>query len=163
MERLFAELLNILTQQQQLVQQMNSAAQQQSEALRQNDTTALNNAVNQLQKLTMQMAQLDPKREQVQKKLAAELGLAADSTLTAMLPQAPARVKADLTTLQGELQQQLNKLQQTNEVNKVLTQRAMQVTAGVLKIFQGTGNQTYQPGGKTKSTDPVVQVLNKTV
>lgn len=163
MEPLFFELLEVLKQQQQVVQQMNSAAQQQSEALRQNDTAALNNAVNQLQKLTMHMAQLDPQREELQRKLAEQLGLTADSTLTAMLPHAPAAVKEQLTTLQGQLQQDFEKLQQHNELNKVLTQRAMQVTAGVLKIFQGNSSQIYQPGGKTKTSDPALQVLNKTV
>lgn len=163
MEPIFSELIAILTQQHQVVQKMNSAAQQQSEALRQNDTTTLNNAVNQLQKLAMQMAQLDPQREELQRKLADGLALAPDSTLTTMLPHAPTAVKGKLTALQGQLQQQFGELQQHNELNKILTQRAMQITSGVLKIFQGHSSQTYQSGGKTKTNDPTLQVINKTV
>lgn len=162
MESLFTQLIEVLSQQHQLVQQMNRAAQQQGLALGENDTTALNKALKELEKLTLTMAQLDPQREALQAKLAQQLGLAADSTLTALLPYAPKAAKPQLTDLQGQLQDQFRQLQNHNETNKILTHRSMQITSAVLKIFKGS-NQTYQPGGQRQTKDPAAQLLNKQV
>ncbi|MEG6616521.1 flagellar protein FlgN [Peptococcaceae bacterium 1198_IL3148] len=165
MEPLFFELIEVLKQQQQVVTNMVTAAQAQNQALRQVDAQALSSAVNQLQKLTLQMAKLDPQREQLQVKLEQNLGLKPGATVSDMLAQAPVEIQIPLKQLQTELKQQFDKLQQLNQVNRVLTQRVQQVNAALVNIMHPSNNsQTYQPGGKVnKETTSNLQMLNKTV
>lgn len=165
MEPLFFELTEVLKQQQQVVTNMVTAAEAQNQALRQVDAEALNTAVNQLHKLTLQMAKLDPQREELQVKLEQTLGLKPGATVSDMLAKAPVEIQIQLKQTQAELIQQFQNLKEINKINKVLTQKTQQVNAALLKIMHpNTNNQTYQPGGKiNKETSNALPMLNKTI
>lgn len=163
MEPLFFELTGILQQQRDLVAKMLTTAEQKNIALRDNNLDELNNTVQQLTKLTLDMAKLDPKREEIQVRLEQVLGLERGATLTQMLPQAPLELQTHLKELQSEIKEDFNKLREINEINGVLTNRALQVNSALLKIFNPGNSQTYQPTGSVKQTAKGIEMLNKTV
>ncbi|WP_031518043.1 flagellar protein FlgN [Desulfofalx alkaliphila] len=163
MEPLFFELTKILKQQRDVAKEILASTQEQNTALRQNDLPGLNEAIKQLTKHTMQMAQLDPKREEVQVKLEKTLGLKPGATISQMLPHAPAAVQKELKELQQEIKEHFDQLQELNQFNKVLTNRALQVNTALLKILNPGSGPTYHSGGKVTKEENKLEMLNKTV
>ncbi|MCL0080987.1 flagellar protein FlgN [Peptococcaceae bacterium] len=164
MEELFSELTEILKQQQTIVKKMLEITETQNLALQQNDLKLLNEAVQQLNKVAVQMAGLDTQREKIQEKLTIKLSLKADVTARALIDQAPASLVVKLKTILPELNGDFGKLRAVNQLNEILTKRAMQVNTALLNIFNPDNKAvTYQAGGGKKEGISQLKVLNKTV
>ncbi|MBO8138208.1 MAG: flagellar protein FlgN [Desulfotomaculum sp.] len=163
MEPLFFELIKILKQQRDVVKEMIKASGAQNQALRNADTQSLNGAVKQLTLLTQQMAKLDPQREEIQRLLEKQLELKPGAAVSDMLAKAPVNIQLELKELQMELKKDFEKLREINELNKVLTKRALEVNTAVMKIFTPGTGQTYQQSGKIESKEGPAGVVNKTV
>jgi flagellar biosynthesis/type III secretory pathway chaperone len=162
-EPLFFELAEILAAQGKLVKEQIKASGAQNRALRQVDIQSLQAAVQKLTGLAGQMAVLDKQRVQVQSKLEQALGLEPGATLSDILPGAPAALRDKLKELQLELKQDFEQLKSLNEINGLLTRRAMQVNETLLQIIASGGGETYQHSGALKRSDRPAGVLDKTV
>lgn len=162
-EPLFFELAEILAAQGALVQEQIKAAEDQNLALRRVDIPSLQAAVRQLDELNGQMATLDKRREQVQQSLEQALGLEPGAALAGMLFAAPVALRDRLAELRRELKQDLDQLRRLNEINGLLTRRAMQVNETLLQIIASGGGETYQHSGALKRNDRLPGVLDKTV
>lgn len=163
MEPLFFELIAVLKQQNEIVQKMIAASKEHNSALRQADTEKINNAVQQLNKLALLMAKYDPQREELQVKLEKQLGLEKGATLSSLIKAAPADIKEQLKALQSKLQENFEQLKEINELNNLLTKRALQVNTALLKILNPTTAATYHGDGKVAGENRPASVLNKTV
>ncbi|MTI80219.1 MAG: flagellar protein FlgN [Firmicutes bacterium] len=163
MEPLFFELTEVLKQQKEVVKEMLTTAETQNEALRNVDVEALNDALKQLTIQTQQMAKLDPEREELQRKLENELGLNPGASVKEMLEKAPVDIKIELKQVQMELRKDFNKLQELNQLNKLLTKKAIQINSSIMKMYNPNDSQTYQGSGEVKSKDQSTKMLNKTV
>ncbi len=163
MEPLFFELTEVLKKQKEIVANMVDAAEAQNTALRELNAEKINAAVQELNKLTLKMAKYDPQREELQVKLENQLGLKKGAVLSDLINAAPLEIKRQLTELQGELKAHFDKLQQLNQLNSVLTKRALQTSTAVLKILNPTAGGTYHGDGRVTAADRPQSVLNKTV
>ncbi len=155
MEPLFFELAQILKQQRETVKQLLIQSEAQNQALRKNDVELLNNAVQQLNKLSGLMAEQDNRRQEIVDKLAY-------NSIKDLLPVAPVSLKTELQKVHIEIKNDLQQLQELTTLNSLLTRRALMVNQSLLNIFRG-GGQTYQPGAKLKQDKQPLGVLNKIV
>jgi len=161
-EPLFFELDQILKQQRETVRQLLGQSEAQNQALRKNNVELLNNAVQQLTKLSGLMAEQDNKRQEILDKLAHILNLKQGFSISDLLPEAPASLKTELQKVHTEIKNDLQQLKELTTLNSLLTRRALMVNQSLLNIFRG-GGQTYQPGAKLKQDKQSLGVLNKIV
>lgn len=163
MEPLFLELTEILTEQSQIIKKQIKASETQNLALRRVDTESLEAAVKGLEELTVQMTELDRRREAVQQELENALNLPPGTTVTQLLPRAPLEQIFKLKELTRELRKDLRRLDELNGLNNLLTRRALQVNETFLEILKSGDKQTYQNSGTMKKGNRPTAVLDKTV
>ncbi|GAB6158054.1 hypothetical protein JCM39194_12540 [Desulfotomaculum varum] len=162
MESLFFNLGQLLTALQEKLADMLQATQKHNQALRQNDMAAIRQAVQELHAIAAQTRHLDRQREAVQAALEAQLNLPPGATLSETLRHAPAGLARELQKTAGSLRQLTEAINSLAELNKILTQNAMQFNQILLAGCQ-PAQTTYKPGGQAAVAAEPLSLLNKTV
>lgn len=162
MESLFFSLTEILQALNDNMTAVRKATENHNQALRNNDMEGIKGALKELDVLAVQTKYLDSKREDIQGQLEAKLGLAKGASLSDTLTQAPAQyaeaLKSAATTLRGTTAA----IQEIVQLNKILTQQAMQFNDVLLKVIR-PAKATYNPNGQADTTSKATSLLNRTV
>ncbi|MEW5762755.1 MAG: flagellar export chaperone FlgN [Bacillota bacterium] len=135
MRDLCARLGELLSRQEEIVQELCTGVERQIAALQDNDLEALTAAVQGQSHLAAELAALEGARRDVQEALAAALGLRPDASLWTILAWAPAEARAELAPLGERLRAALAALRDTNNICRVMTRRALECNTRVLEAL----------------------------
>lgn len=157
-EQLFSKLHRLMKEQEEIIDRLISAGEEQAECLRKNDIKKLQQIVQRQNILSAGLKALEKKRVQVQGALEKELDLPAGSALRELAARAGDPKRGQLEKLGLSLKEKINNLQQINELNRILTSRALQFTNFMLNIICAqapnagyTRNGSIKPGRENKS------------
>lgn len=163
MESSFAELVDILSNQKNIIMKLTDTAREHSRALRQLDTENLLSIVGREEGQTATLRRHDAKREEVSRTLAGMLGLRADASLSEFAEKAPPRYKEGLGSLLDDMTGLAGELAEINHINGILTRQALQVNQIVMKAMGTANAQVYTPYGRTRQEQQSVSLVNKKI
>ncbi|MEW6698043.1 MAG: flagellar protein FlgN [Bacillota bacterium] len=162
MESLFFNLLQILTALKEKLTEMLQATERHNAALRNNDMQAIQEAVKELDTISAEAKFLDKKREEIQSALAMKLNLSKGAALSETLTHAPEKAAQDLNKIAQSLRDTTEAINNTVQLNKILTKQAMQFNNILIKVLNPS-KATYNPSGKTSVENEKTSLLNKTI
>ena len=164
MQNLFEQLRDCLNIQKNVALKLLEATQQHLEALKKNNHTAMKASVNNLEILTGELAKTQRICSGWQAKIDSELSLPAGTSLSALSAYATGTLSNELLGLIHELRDLFVKIQDINEINKLLTHNALAFNEQLIKIFLPKERLTYKENGIVDNNrPPVISRLNLTV
>ena len=161
---LFEQLLDYLQQIKSTASDILAVSQLHLEALKKNKSD------NNLRVIVAKQEALIGKLAKIQKicsenraEIGKKIGMPEDEALSSLLVHAPDNLKDGLTAVIEELKVLFAEIQDTNDINKMLTQNALAFNEQLIKIFLPTQSQTYKGDGVVDRKQPAISRLNLSV
>jgi len=138
-------------------------ARRQSEALRRNDTASLAALAREMAGPAARLAENEQLRLAVQGRLALVLDLPEGAGLGELLLRSPDDIKELLAEVTPAISDQLKNLVVVNEINRLLTRRAINFNEKLLEVLNPGSGRTYRSTGEVRENGGSVSLINRTV
>ncbi|MEW6661698.1 MAG: flagellar protein FlgN [Bacillota bacterium] len=161
MDKLFASLVKLLVDQEELMAQLVLLGEREMAALRQNDLPGVSAIVSEQEKASQALSRLEEERVHLQSRLSAMLPSGNSLVLRDILPYA-GKEQAQLEKLAAALQAHCLRLQELNETNTLLIRQSLAYINRLLPHLAPNKGATYSPEGHLQPLSRA-GVLDKTV
>ncbi|MBS3976791.1 MAG: flagellar protein FlgN [Syntrophomonadaceae bacterium] len=161
MDELFASLIKLLEDQEELMARLVLLGEREMTALKKNDLPWLCSLVSEQEKTSQALSRLEEERVRLQSELSAALHPGSNMILRDFLPFA-GKDQARLEILSASLQAHCLRLQDLNETNTLLIRQSLAYINRLMPHFAPNEGATYSPEGHLQPLSKAV-VLNKTV
>jgi flagellar biosynthesis/type III secretory pathway chaperone len=164
MHHLFGELSGILCKQLELTRQLLFFIQKQSVALSQNRAAAdLFELAREQKELSDIIAANEFKRKELQGKIIKILRISSDTGLKELISYARDSMQEDLKLFLKELGHCIKEIARQNNLNRIMTLKALSFNQAVLKMLNLDAGPTYHINGKLHKQEASFSLLNRTV
>lgn len=159
---LFNSLLYLMKQHEELVKKLLQVGGTQQEALRTNNIELLDEAVTDINSIANQLADLEGKRQGVQREAELHLGLPQDSSMQALLQFAPDNLREELEDCRKMLRYSTDLFKELNNVNQVMIKNAIRFNKHMLKTLLPP-EEVYGGDGTLHGAGRRDTLFNKTI
>ena len=157
-------LIDCLSREDELLSFLLIACDDQTEALKSNDHKAVETAVSKVGSLLNGINAVEEERVRSKEVLDTELGLAPDSSLEDLLSFVDGEYWEKVNALNVEMSVKAERLQSTNELNRILTKQVLDFSGAMLASVNPKGSLTYGAAGLEQGISrPGKSLLNKTI
>ena len=160
---LFEQLLDCLNQIKSISFDILAASRMHRDALKKNKPDILRVIVSKQEVQTVRLAGIQKNCSEKRVEIAKRIGMPEDEAFSSLLLYAPESLKVELTGVIDELTVLFAEIQDTNDINKMLTQNALAFNEELIKIFLPNQSQTYRVDGAIDRKQPAISRLNLTV
>ena len=160
---LFEQLLNCLNQIKSTASDILAVSRVHLDTLKKNKSDNLRVIVSKQEVLTGKLAGIQKICSEKRAEIAKMICMPEDEALSSLLSHAPENLKVGLTVVIEELMILFAEIQDTNDINKMLTQNALAFNEQLIKIFLPNQGQTYKGDGAVDRKQPAISRLNLTV
>ena len=163
MVSLYEQLLDCLNQIKLTASDILGVSRLHLEALKKNKSDTLRVIVAKQEALIGKLAKIQKNCFEKRVEIEKIIGIPEDKSLTSLLLYAPENLRGGLTTVIDELKVLFADIQDTNDINKMLTQNALSFNEQLIKIFMPAMSQTYRGDGAVDRKQSAISRLNLTV
>ena len=160
---LFEQLLESLNQIKSTASDILAVSRVHQDALKKNNSDNLRVIVGKQEALTGKLAGIQKLCSEKRAEIAKMIGMPEDEAFSSLLLYAPESLKVELTGVIEELTVLFAEIQDTNDINKMLTLNALAFNEELIKIFLPKQSQTYRGDGAVDRKQPAISRLNLTV
>ena len=160
---LFEQLMECLNQINSTASDILAVSRAHLEALKKNKSDNIRVIVGKQELLIGKLAKIQENCSDKRVEIAKTIGMSEDEAFSSLLLYAPESLRVELTGVIDELTVLFAEIQDTNDINKMLTQNALAFNEELIKIFLPKQSQTYRGDGAVDRKQPTISRLNLTV
>jgi len=159
----FGDLYRLIKKYYSLVEALLSLAKRHSNLLCRDDVSGLMDVAREEETLAAKIGEEEKLLKNMLDELILALRLPVGSSLKDLSHLAPDEVRKDFTRILPALSDRLKEIIAVNDINRLLTQRAVRFNEKLLHTFVPDAGRTYQPSGNLRESAGRASLLNRTV